>query len=56
MLYDEALRIGDILNDKMGMEICDPAPEVSAFFKRTYNNPSRTKNPVATEKQTGWDR
>ena len=56
MLYDEALRVGDILNDKMGMEICDPAPEVSAFFKRTYNNPSRTKNPVATEKQTGWDR
>jgi hypothetical protein len=55
-LYDECLRIGDYLKDKIGMEIADPTPEMSAFFKRTYNNPSRTKNPVATEKQTGWDR
>ena len=55
-LYDECLRIGDILTDKIGMEICDPTPSTSAFFKKTYNNPSRVKNPIATEKQTGWDR
>ena len=53
-LYDEALRIGDILNDKIGMEICDPTSETSAYFKRVYNNPSRTKDPLATEKTTGW--
>jgi len=55
-LYDECLRIGDILTDKIGMEICDPTPSTSAFFKKTYNNPSRVKNPIATEKQTGRDR
>ena len=53
-LYDECLRIGDILNDKIGMEICDPTSETSLYFKRVYNNPSRTKDPLATEKTTGW--
>ena len=55
-LYDEALRIGDILGEKMGMEITDPTPATSAYFKRVYNNPTRVNNPLATEKQTGWDR
>ena len=56
MLYDEALRVGDILSEKMGMEITDPTPATSAYFKRVYNNPTRVNNPLATEKQTGWDR
>jgi hypothetical protein len=55
-LYDEALRIGDILTEKIGMEICDPTPATSAYFKRVYENPTRVKNPVATERETGWDR
>jgi hypothetical protein len=38
------------------MEIADPTPELSAFFKRVYTNPPRSGNPLATEKQTGWDR
>jgi hypothetical protein len=40
----------------MGMEITDPTSANSAFFKRVYNNPTRVNNPLATEKQTGWDR
>jgi hypothetical protein len=38
------------------MELCDPTPEVAAFFKRVYTNPPRVKNPLASEKQTGWDK
>ena len=38
------------------MELCDPTPEVAAFFKRVYTNPPRVNNPLATEKQTGWDK
>ena len=53
-LYDACLEVGDILVDKIGMELCDPTPEVSAFFKRVYTNPPRVKNPLATEKATGW--
>ena len=55
-LYDESLRIGDILSEKMGMEITDPTPELARFFKRVYTNPPRVNNPLASEKQTGWDR
>jgi len=55
-LFDECLRVGDILHDKIGMEIADPTPELGAFFKRVYTNPPRSGNPLATEKQTGWDR
>ncbi len=55
-LYDEAIRIGDILSDKIGMEIADPTAELATFFKRVYMNPPRNPNPLATEKQTGWDR
>ena len=55
-LYEEALRVGDILSEKMKMEICDPTAATSAYFKRVYNNPARVNNPLATEKQTGWDR
>ena len=55
-LYDESLRIGDELSNRMNMELCDPTPEMSAFFKRVYTNPPRVMNPLATEKQTGWDR
>jgi len=53
-LYDAALEIGDELVERMGMELCDPTPEMSSFFKRVYTNPPRVKNPLATEKQTGW--
>ena len=53
-LFDECLRIGDILTDKIGMELVDPTPELSIFWKRTYHNPPRVNNPLATEKQTGW--
>ena len=53
-LYEKVLDIGDSLSEKMGMEICDPTPEVSAFFKKVYVNPPRVKDPMATEKQTGW--
>jgi len=55
-LYDESIRIGDILADKIGMEIADPTAELARFFKRVYTNPPRVNNPLATEKQTGWDR
>lgn len=55
-LYDECLRIGDTLSDKMGMEIVDPTPELARYWKRCYINPPRVPNPLATEKQTGWDR
>jgi hypothetical protein len=55
-LYDECLHIGDILNDKMSMEIVDPTPELGRFWKVNYHNPPRVENPLATEKQTGWDR
>jgi len=55
-LFDECLRVGDILTDKIGMEIVDPTPELARYWKRTYNNPPRVNNPLATEKQTGWDR
>ena len=55
-LYDECLYIGDILNDKMSMEIVDPTPELGRFWKVNYHNPPRVENPLATEKQTGWDR
>ena len=55
-LYDECLRIGDILSDKMRMEIVDPTPELGRFLERIYTNPPRVNNPLATEKQTGWDR
>ena len=55
-LYDESLRIGDVLSEKMGMEMTDPTPELGRFFKRVYTNPPRVNNPLATEKQTGWDR
>jgi len=53
-LFDECLRIGDILTDKIGMELVDPTPELSIFWKRTYHNPPRVKDPLATEKTTGW--
>jgi len=55
-LYDESIRIGDILADKIGMEIADPTAELGRFFKRVYTNPPRVNNPLASEKQTGWDR
>lgn len=55
-LYDESIRIGDILADKIGMEIADPTAELARFFKRVYTNPPRVNNPLASEKQTGWDR
>jgi len=55
-LYDESIRIGDVLSDKIGMEIADPTAELATFFKRVYVNPPRNPNPLATEKQTGWDR
>ena len=55
-LYDESLQIGDTLSEKMGMEIADPTPELGRFFKRVYTNPPRVNNPLASEKQTGWDR
>ena len=55
-LYDESIRIGDILADKIGMEIADPTAELGRFFKRVYTNPPRVDNPLASEKQTGWDR
>ena len=55
-LYDEAIAIGDILAEKIGMEIADPTIELASFFKRVYVNPPRNPNPLATEKQTGWDR
>ena len=38
------------------MEITDPTAELARFFKRVYTNPPRVNNPLATEKQTGWDR
>lgn len=53
-LYEEVLSVGDTLTDTIGMELCDPTPEVSTFFKRVYVNPPRVANPIATEKQTGW--
>ena len=56
LLYDAALDVGDILAQTLEMEICDPSPEVSAYFKRVYMNPKRVPNPLATEKSTGWDR
>jgi len=55
-LYEESLRIGDILSEKMGMEICDPTPDLGRFFKTVYINPTRNLSPLATEKSTGWDR
>ena len=55
-LFDACLEVGDYLQDKIGMELCDPTPEVASFFKRVYTNPPRVANPLATEKQTGWDR
>lgn len=55
-LYDEVLRLGDELTVKMNMELCDPSSTMSKFFKLVYTNPPRTGNPLATEKQTGWDR
>ena len=55
-LFDESVKLGDILEDKIGMELCDPTPEVARFFKRVYVNPPRVNNPLATEKQTGWDK
>lgn len=55
-LYDTVLEVGDELSTRMKMEMCDPTPEVSTFFKRVYTNPPRVHNPLATEKQTGWDR
>jgi len=55
-VYEATLSVGDNLSDIMGMELCDPTPEVSAFFKRVYVNPPRVGNPIATEKQTGWDK
>ena len=56
LLYDAALEVGDKLVENLGMELCDPSPEVSAYFKRVYMNPKRVPNPLATEKSTGWDR
>lgn len=56
VLFDKALEVGDVLVDKLGMELCDPTAEVASFFKRVYVNPPRVKNPLATEKQTGWDK
>lgn len=53
-LLDKALEVGDELAERMGMEICDPTPEMSSFFKKVYVNPPRVKDPMATEKQTGW--
>ena len=53
-LYDEALRIGDILSERIRMQITDPTPETSSFFKEVYTNPPRSDNPLATEKSTGW--
>ena len=55
-LFDESVKLGDTLEDKIGMELCDPTPEVARFFKRVYVNPPRVNNPLATEKQTGWDK
>jgi len=55
-LYEDVLRVGDTLADDIGMEICDPTPEVATFFKKVYTNPKRVANPLATEKSTGWDR
>lgn len=55
-LMDAIIEIGDGLVDKMGMELCDPTPEVAQFFKKVYTNPKRVANPLATEKSTGWDR
>jgi hypothetical protein len=53
-LFDEALRIGDILSERIRMQITDPTPETSSFFKEVYTNPPRSDNPLATEKSTGW--
>ena len=55
-LYDACLETGDMLVDKLDLELCDPTPEVGRFFKRVYTNPPRVANPLATEKQTGWDK
>jgi hypothetical protein len=55
-LFDLTLNTGDKLVERMGMELCDPTPEVSQFFKRVYTNPKRVANALATEKSTGWDR
>ena len=40
----------------MSMEIVYPTPELGRFWKVNYHNPPRVENPLATEKQTGWDR
>lgn len=56
LLYDRTLTLGDYLCENLGMEICDPTPELSRYFKRVYNNPKRVHNPLATEKSTGWDK
>jgi len=53
-LYDKALQIGDILSERIRMQITDPTPETSSFFKEVYTNPPRSDNPLATEKSTGW--
>ena len=55
-VFDLTLNTGDKLVERMGMELCDPTPEVAQFFKRVYTNPKRVANALATEKSTGWDR
>lgn len=47
---------GKSLADNLGMEMCEPTPEVSALFKRIYVNPPRVTHPMATEKQVGSDK
>lgn len=48
-LWEKTLEVGDKLSEYMGLELCDPSPEVSTFFKRVYVNPDRVSNPIATE-------
>lgn len=55
-LYDATLGIGDKLVSRLGLELCDPTPDMSVFFKRMYTDPIKSNVALTTEKQTGWDK
>ena len=57
----QATRIGETLNDKLGLPMCMLDPEQSKFFKRHYNADKYNIGPLVKEmdvirKIEGWSR
>jgi len=52
-LYNEAVKLGQLLDQRMDLELCEPTPEVSRFFKRVYTNAPRNPGLTAKERQIG---